>query len=488
MGSSRHLRSARGGAVALIGLSGLLFSCSGMAPAGANSAQAASTRMEVTDNFGITDLEQRFEDVSRKVAPAVVAISATDAKIEADDALSSDRINPQKLAALLEPVDRTVGTGFVIDADGYIVTNDHVVSSCEQLWVTTDDHKVYPAIVVGSDPRSDIAILKIPAKNLSTIRYADTAAHRGQWAIAIGNPYGLAAGGDMSVSVGVVSATGRSLPKLSSKEDRLYSDLIQTTAQINPGNSGGPLFDIHGNVIGINAAVILPQKITNGIGFAIPITPHVKQIIDDLKQGREIAYGWLGVHVSSPTSFQRHEAGLDDEVGARIESVDDHSPAASARLLQGDIVAKFNGIQVTDGDHFVRLVGESPSDQNIETTVYRNGKAMSVTIHMGRRQTAPAAVTKENQRLRWRGMLLGPIPRHWDFGAQPRPAAGLMVLAVDASSPMLKQGITQGAIIASIAGKAISSIEQLQLLLNDTPPDSCKVEIARSSQIASAHD
>ena len=482
MGSC-FFRCAHGGAVALICVSGLLFSCSGSAPA-ADSARDASSHIEISDNFGVADLEQHFEDVTRKVAPAVVAISATDAKVEADDALRADRINPQKLAEILEPVDRTVGTGFIFDSNGYIVTNDHVVSSCDQLWVTTDDHKVYPAIVVGSDPRSDIAVLKIPASHLATIQYSPKAVQRGQWSIALGNPYGLAGGGEMSVSVGVVSAINRSLPKLSNKEDRLYNDLIQTTAQINPGNSGGPLFDLHGDVIGINAAVILPQKVTNGIGFAIPITPHVRQIIDDLKSGREVAYGWLGVRVSSPTAFQRHEAGIADDLGARIEGVDEHSPAATGKLAAGDIVTKFNGVCVEDGDQFVRLVGETPAEQNVSATVYRDGKEVKLDLHMGRRKSASTTITRDTQRLRWRGMLLGPIPRHWDFGKSPRPSEGLMVLAIDPASPMIKHGISQGSIIATVAGKPVSDIEQLQHVLNDTPPEACGIEMAHQGQVA----
>src|SRR5439155_11789612 len=180
----------------------------------------------------------------------------------------SEEMNPEKLQSILDQTTRTVGTGFIFDSDGYILTNEHVVGEAEQLWVTTDDHKVYPAIIVGSDPRADLAVLKIPASHLPVVKWGDgTMLHRGQWTIAIGNPYGLATEGEMCMSVGVVSATSRSLPKLASKENRLYSDLIQTTAQINPGNSGGPLFDLGGNVIGINTAVILPQKQTNGIGF-----------------------------------------------------------------------------------------------------------------------------------------------------------------------------------------------------------------------------
>src|SRR6185437_15449108 len=184
--------------------------------------------------------------------------------------------------------------------------------------------------------------------------------------LALGNPYGLAAGGEMALSVGVVSAIGRSLPKLSNKEDRLYTDLIQTTAQINPGNSGGPLFDVRGDVIGINAAVILPQKSTNGIGFAIPITPRILQTIADLKEGREVVYGWLGVRVTSPTPLECKQAGLAEEGRAKIETIDPNSPASAAKLHVGDVISAFNGKPVTDSDQFVRLVGESPIEKQVK--------------------------------------------------------------------------------------------------------------------------
>ena len=482
---SRILRGANGGAVALIGLSGLLFSCNAGSGSGQAAQAATASHLEISDNFGVLDLEQRFEEVSRKVAPSVVAISATDAKLEAaDEALRSDHITPQKLAAILEPVDRTVGTGFVVDADGYIATNDHVVATAEQIWVTTDDHKVYPAVVVGSDPREDIAVLKIPASHLPVAHLADAEVRRGQWSLALGNPYGLATGGDMNVSVGVISAIGRSLPKLSTKEDRLYTNLIQTTAQINPGNSGGPLFDVRGEVIGINTADILPQKVTNGIGFAIPITPHVRQVIEDLKRGREVAYGWLGVRVTSPTPFERREAGVADDGGARVESVERNSPALS-KLQPGDVVMKFNGQAVRDSDHFVRLVGEAPIDQNVAATLYRKGKPLLVSLKTGRRDFAQAGITRDSQRFRWRGMLLGPIPRHWDFGTAERPASGLMVLAIDPESPMVKTGIGQGAVITTVAGKTVADVLQLQRVLNETDPADCAVGVASPRQMAS---
>jgi len=473
---ARAARLQRARTVALVGLSGLLVSCStlGLPLNGAARATAASDRIEVVDNFGATDLEHRFEDVASRVSAAVVAISATESAIETDATLRSDDINPDKLAGMLDAVDRTVGTGFFIDPAGYIVTNDHVVAKAEQLWVTTDSHKVYPAIVVGSDPRADLAVLKIPAAHMPTLRFARGAAHRGQWTIAIGNPYGLAAGGEMSVSVGVVSATNRSLPRLSGKEDRLYSDLIQTTAQINPGNSGGPLFDLNGDVIGINTAVILPQKQTNGIGFAIPADAQVLRLIENLRQGQQIVYGYLGVKVSSPTPRERREAGLDDEIGARVDSVEPDSPAAAAHLQVGDIVVRIDGEQVRDSDDFVRQVGWCSVTEPVKALVYRHGP-MTLSLQLRPRETPPQTVTRQSQRLRWRGMLLGPLPARWDFGAK-KPAAGVMVIGIDTRSPFASEGVKAGSVITSIAGKAVHDIAELQRIINDTPDQQCKLE------------
>src|SRR4051812_10835136 len=197
-------------------------------------APVHATIVNDDDTLQLANLQQHFQSVADKAAPSVVAISAAIAPVDSDDAVRSDDLNVQKLDAILERVTRTVGTGFVIDADGFILTNEHVVGDAQQLWVTTDDHKVYPAIVVGSDPRADLAVLKVPAGKLHPVNFVNRPVRRGEWTIALGNPYGLAGFGEMAMSVGVVSALDRNLTKLSARENRLYSNLIQTTAQINP--------------------------------------------------------------------------------------------------------------------------------------------------------------------------------------------------------------------------------------------------------------
>jgi S1-C subfamily serine protease len=445
-------------------------------------AQAGSNGNDTT--VELAGLEQTFQSVADRVAPSVVAISAACTAIESEDVLRTDSLNAEKLDGLLSRTTRTVGTGFVIDADGYILTNEHVVQDAEQLWVTTDDRKVYPAIVIGSDPRQDLAVLKIPASNLPVVTFAKPESiRRGMWTIALGNPYGYAAEGEMAMSVGIVSATQRSLPKLASKENRLYTDLIQTTAEINPGNSGGPLFDLNGDVIGINTAVILPQKQTNGIGFAMPVTPAILATVGDLKQGREIVYGYLGVLVSTPTARERRVAGVSGEIGARVDSIESDSPAAQSPLKPGDVITALNGVPVTDSDHFVRLIGRVPVDQASAVTVARSGKALALDVTTRRRQLPSVAVTRETQRLRWRGMVLAPIPAHWAGGKRDKRAEGLIVVGLEATSPFAKK-VALGTVITSVAGKAVASLADLQRII-DGAPEVCDIGTTESAAMAS---
>jgi serine protease Do len=287
----------------------------------------------------------------------------------------------------------------------------------------------------------------------------------------------------MSVSVGVISALDRSLPRLSGKEDRLYSGLIQTTAQINPGNSGGPLFDLSGNVIGINTAVILPQKQTNRIGFAIPCDARVQRIVANLKQGREVVYGYLGVRVCAPTPRERREAGMaDDATGVRIEAVEVGSPAAAANLKVGDIITKLDGDCVRDSDDFVRLVGMCTVSEPIKAVIFR-GEEHEIELKLRARPTPPQTVTRGSQRLRWRGMLLGPIPASWRAADKKATAGGILVIGVDSKSPLLGDGIKAGAVITSVAGQTVHDLAQLQRIINDTPASQCRIQMENTPSV-----
>jgi S1-C subfamily serine protease len=441
----------------------ILLGCSNFVPPVARAEpQASSASLD-----DLSDLETRFKSVAEKVSPAVVAISASS---EADNSPAACRVcemSSDKLQAFLSKTTRMVGTGFVIDSSGYILTNDHVIDDAEQLWITTDDRKVYPAIVVGSDPRSDLAVLKVPGKNMPTVHLGDgSVVRRGQWSIAMGNPYGLSGDGGMCLSVGVVSAVNRSLPKLSDSENRLYADLIQTTAQINPGNSGGPLFDLHGDVIGINTAVIMPQKSINGIGFAMPITAHLLDVVKQLKQGNEVVYAYLGVVVSNPSDHDRELAGLTESIGAHVDSIQADSPADGGLINPGDIITAIGSCKIVDSDTFVRTVGTVDISSPVSIQLMREGKLLKLEIALRKRQLPVAAVTRETQRLRWAGMLVVPA-------TEEGHTAGLKIQEIDPCSPFVKRGVREGVLIRSIAGQTVTSLTDLQRIINDTPVDRC---------------
>jgi S1-C subfamily serine protease len=460
----------------------------------AGEAVLASDLDNAADTLELSGLQTKFEAVSRKVAPSVVSISAACNPVDNADSVRSEALNHERLEGMLERTTRMVGTGFIIDPDGYILTNEHVIGEAENVWITTDDRKVYPAIVVGSDPRADLAVLKVPVRNLPAVKFAPyNSVKRGEWAIALGNPYGLATEGEQCMSVGIVSALERSLPKLSKKENRLYSNLIQTTAQINPGNSGGPLFDLNGEVIGVNTAVILPEKRTNGIGFAMPITPQIIHIIHDLKEGREIVYGYMGVMVSTVTDQDRHSAGVSDAIGVRVDSVETDSPAAdSGRIKQNDVIVQINGEIVRDSDQFVRVIGSAGVDKPAKVSLYRDGKVVQTELTLRRRLVATAGITRESRRFRWQGMLLGPIPANWQppQGAEKaQPTSGLLVIGISDTSPFIKDHIGQGDVITSIAGKPVADILELQKLLNEIPAAKCLLGVAgRQKAVVNAAD
>ncbi len=476
------LRIGRGPAAALI--VGALFLAHAIRTSSnppSNLAFAERNHSVNSDTLSLAGLQGQFLRIADRVSPSVVAISVATTTVDAAGASQSDAMTAQRLESLLNKTTRMVGTGFIIDPDGYILTNEHVIGAAERIWVTLDNRKIYPAIVIGSDPRADLAVLKIPAGGLPAVSFAADRASRGQWTIALGNPYGLAMEGEMCMSVGVVSATDRALPKLASRENRLYSNLIQTTAEINPGNSGGPLFDIEGRVIGINTAVILPQKSTNGIGFAMPVTPGLLDHVNRLKEGREIVYGYLGVMVSDPTARQRRAAGIADELGARIDLIEPGTPAAESRLRVNDLVVRVDDQPVRDGDEFVRLIGAAPIDRVTRLLVHRDGHRVSIDITPRKRRLPSVAVTRESQRLRWRGMLLGPVPPHWESTRSPG-ARGLMVLGISPDSPLVKFGVREGAIITSVAGRPVSSVVELQQVVNDTPAEQCALEIVNDDE------
>lgn len=375
-----------------------------------------------------------------------------------------------------------LGSGFIIHPDGYAITNAHVVQGETKIKCTVFEqgeldfrrNVIEDVEIVAVNNHVDLALIKMQspdAKPFPTVYVQgaeDLAA--GQDVFAIGSPLGL----ERTLSRGVIATTQRNF------EGMTY---IQTTAEINPGNSGGPLFDLNGEVIGVNTAVILPQKSTNGIGFAVPITPQLIGNVRQLREGREVVYAYLGVTVSTLTEKARKSLGLSDIAGARIDSIEKDSPADASPLRLGDVVVELNGELVRDGDHFIRLVGFASVDRPNRMSLYRDGKPHSVEVLMRKRQMPSVAVTRRSQRIHWRGMLLGPVPEHWTEGAKA-PGGGLMVLAIQDDSPMLEYGMKVGSIIDTVAGQAIGNIAQLQRIINDVDPSQWTITLSDHPDLA----
>lgn len=443
--------------------------CTGHMGCATSSGNAAELTAPVptASTAELSGLQIQFGKVADRVTSSIVAISAVGTQPTSSASLLIDsNVDGPRLAAALDRVSRTVGTGFIIAADGYIVTDEHVVSEAEQIWITTDDQKVYPAMIVGTDPRSDLAVLKIPATGLKPVQFASgDSVKRGQWCLTLGNPYGLATGGDLALSVGVVSATNRSLTRLSAQENRIYSNLIQTTAEINPGNSGGPLFDLNGKVIGINAAVVLPQKNTNGIGFAFAVNDVLMQKIQHLRSGEMVDHAYLGVSVSTANG---------NGGGAHIDSVQADGPAAAADLHAGDVVTRIGNVSVADSDTFARTISNLPVDKPVKLSLAREGGNKTITVMPRVWSSSRMPVCRENQRLYWAGMVL-----------TPATGGGYMLKSITAGSPYAKQGLHEGMVVTGVGGKSIQSLVELQMLLAQSGPQIAKLDTQPAAKAGS---
>ena len=327
----------------------------------------------------ILSTQKAFTAVAKKVTPCVVNISTVSKKKMVQPFLEMSPFfddffgggQPQYRR------DKSLGSGFIISKDGYIVTNDHVVRDAETVQVKLSNDKVYDAKVVGGDQKSDIAVVKINASDLPTAVLGDSdKLEVGQWAIAIGNPFGL----DRTMTVGVISATGRSNMGIET-----YENFIQTDASINPGNSGGPLLNIYGEVVGINTAIVAAGQ---GIGFAIPAN-MAKPIFAQLIRKGNVSRGWMGVTIQPVTEELAKSFGLKQARGALINDIMKGSPAEKAGIRQGDVITVFNGADVKDPSHLQRLVAETGIGKPVKVNVFRDGRALELSLTLTSSDMAP---------------------------------------------------------------------------------------------------
>ncbi|GAB4144901.1 MAG: DegQ family serine endoprotease [Sphingomonadales bacterium] len=411
-----------------------------------------------------------FADLAEKLLPTVVNIS-TEATVEVnrgnmfgdippgsplDEFLKrfeqfGDREEPEKRQQ------RSLGSGFIIDASGYIVTNNHVIDGADKITVQMIDGEEFEATVVGRDPQTDVALLKVDAgKNLPFAKFGDSGAIRvGDWVMAIGNPFGL--GG--SVTTGILSARHREI------NAGPYDDFLQTDASINRGNSGGPMFNMDGEVIGINTAIFSPTGGNIGIGFAIPAN-QARSVIAQLRDKGRVDRGWLGVRIQPVTDDIAASMGLDDTKGAIVASVNDNSPADKAGFKPGDIIRVFNGVEIDSWNKLPRVVADTEIGKKVPVKVWRDGKEVRLTVVTGRLPDDPEAADeakpdsgKADPKDR---LVLGMDLRMLDDAVRQRfeiaaDVEGVFVANLDRASDAAAKGVRPGDVIAQVRGQSVQS-------------------------------
>jgi len=331
-----------------------------------------------------------YSDLAERVTPTVVNISTTGIIENTGPQVPSieDFFNFPFNMPSPEPSERefsSLGSGFVISADGFIVTNNHVVENASDIQVTFTDGLKLEAELIASDAETDLALLKVDANNLPFLEFGDSdTAKVGNWVMAIGNPHGL--GG--TVTAGIVSARGRML-------GGRYDDFIQTDASINRGNSGGPLFDLDGKVIGVNSMIISPSGGSIGIGFAIP-SNLANNIIQQLQETGEIERAWLGVRIQEVTDEIAESLGLGKTYGALVQGLTTDSPALKGGVNEGDIIIEFNGKEVESVQTLPKLVAEADIGQSTKVVVWRDEKEVQLFVNLGKQPSLEELASIEN--------------------------------------------------------------------------------------------
>lgn len=352
---------------------------------------------------------------------------------------------------------QSLGSGFVIDPSGLIVTNNHVIADADTITVNFSDGKKLEAKLVGKDPKTDIALLKVDyEKPLSIVSFGKAQDIRvGDWVMAIGNPFGL--GG--SVSVGIVSAQNRNI------NSGPYDSFIQTDAAINRGNSGGPLFDMHGNVVGINTAIISPTGGSIGLGFAIPAEISEK-IVMQLRDFGKTRRGWLGIRIQPLTETMARRLGLEEPAGVLVAWVNDEGPAARAQLQIQDVIVRFGGQPVREVRDITRMVAEAEIGGLVSVEVMRDGKKVTLEIEIGQLEenlglALPKAAPKKDK-IKLFGMNLSQLDdAERDRYGHRKDIKGVLVQTVDKSSSALSKGVVEGMVIVEMDQEIVSSPEGL---------------------------
>jgi serine protease Do len=467
-------------------------------PAGTNNPpQAGNATAETMTSPMALMQHQSFAPLVKKVSPAVVNISVTqsgssDAMAEEPEQGTSpdfpnspfdeflrrffDQQNPNGQRHLFPQMPGgqahriALGSGFIIDPSGYVVTNSHVVGDASKVEVTLQDDSKYPAKIIGRDPKTDIALLKIKAdKPLPHVTFGDSsAAQVGDWVMAVGNPFGL--GG--TVTTGIISARGRDI------HSGPFDDFLQIDAPINRGNSGGPTFNLDGQVIGINTAIYSPNGGSVGIGFAVP-SSLAKTVVAQLEEHGKVSRGWLGVQIQEVTPAIAASLGLQSEHGALVAVITPDSPGAKAGLKQGDVILTFNGNEVSRLRDLPRLVAETAPDTGAKMKVWRSGQTLELQATLGElpnnEQVAAATNGREQDgeqgeaaRADALGMHLAPLNsqlrRELHTGKEVQ---GVVITQVDPGSAAAEVGLNEGDVVVAIDQQPVKTPQEAAAKLKE---------------------
>jgi serine protease Do len=406
-----------------------------------------------------------FADIVEKVKPAVISVRVkVDGGAETNGLASNDvppglreffhRFGmpdfPNRPEGMPHGHGRNIitgqGSGFFISADGYAVTNNHVVEKAESVQVTTDDGKVHKAKVIGTDPRTDLALIKAEDGPYPYVKLSDKAPRIGDWVLAVGNPFGL--GG--TVTAGIVSARGRDIGASA------YDDFIQIDAPVNKGNSGGPTFDTDGNVIGVNTAIFSPSGGSVGIAFAIP-SETVKSVIAQLKDHGSVTRGWIGVQIQPVTQDIADSLGLKKAEGALVAEPQANSPAQKAGIEAGDVITAVDGKEVKDARDLAKKIGAMAPKTSVKLTVLHKGTEKTLGLTLGELPNTKEARAEAHDgdsgvNVGKLGLTLAPAARVAGAGSE-----GVVVTGVDAGGVAADHGFSTGDVILEVAGKSVST-------------------------------
>jgi len=399
-----------------------------------------------------------FSSLAEALAPSVVNISTESEDTEAE----SQRRQMQDPFDSFQGPRRSLGSGFVFDQDGYIITNAHVVEDATKIVVRLHDEREIEAKVIGSDSKTDIAVIRIEgAENLVPVSLGDSDSVKvGEWVLAIGNPFGL----DHTLTAGIVSAKGRRISRRNP-----YDDFIQTDAAINPGNSGGPLVNLAGQVIGINSAIFSSGGGNIGIGFAIPIN-MAREIVPQLKEEGHVTRGWLGVKIQPVDADIAKSLGLAESRGALVAEVFKDSPASKSGVQVGDVIVSFDGNDVVKSADLPALVASTPVGKTASLVVLRGGDRVVVEVEVAK--LADDAESARPVRAASLGLTVQDVTS--DIAEQlglAKGESGVVVTSVTKGSPAAEAGLEPGDLVVSVSNQQVESAENFREMLEKATPD-----------------